>query len=102
MRDQIAERSRPGPRFLKSPDAREAWRYEPVLQVASPVVVDLAELSLLDDLLSQRNGRSSAVVVAEHVYDIVSFDGSEHRFGLGQVVSQRLLAKDDLSRFSCG
>src|SRR5712691_1335278 len=98
MRDEVAERSRAGPRFLESPDAREVRRHEPVLQVGPPVMVDLAELPLLDDLLSERHRRSTAVVVAEHVYDTVSLHGSEHRFGLSQSVSQRLLAKDDLLR----
>ena len=65
-------------------------------------MVDLADCPLLDAQPGYRHRGSAAVVVAEHVYDTVSFHGIEHYFGLGQSISQRLFAKDHLLRFGCG
>ena len=70
---------------------------DPVLQVDAAVVVDVADLPVVDELLGQRHRRAATVVVADHVDDAGLLDGGVHALGVGDGVGERLLAQDRLA-----
>ena len=69
----------------------------PVLQEAGAIVEDLSELSRVDDLLDERDGRDAAVIVPDGVGDAGLLDRAHHRQRFLGVARQRLLAEHHLA-----
>src|SRR5215208_6834305 len=98
----IPEGARPGHLPLEAPDHGHLRVEDEVLQVHSTPVPDLAEPSLLDELLRELDGGRPPVVEADHAHGANRSGGFEHLTCLLQGVCQRFLAEDVLAGFERG
>ena len=71
----------------------------PVLQEARAIVEDLAEPSLVDDLLDERHRRDAPVIVPDDVGDPGLLDRRHHRLRLFCRAGERLLRQHHLAGF---
>jgi len=101
VRQQVARYAAAGRRDVQSPQPVAASRPvggdRPVLQKVGAVVEDAAELSLVDQLLREGDGRDAAIVVPNGVCDFGCLNRSAHLLALGDVHCQRLFTKNHLS-----
>ena len=61
-------------------------------------VEDASQTAFVDQLLGERDGRDTAIVVPDHVGNARPFDGGNHLFAFSHVHGQRLFAQDHLAR----
>ena len=102
VRTQVAERAAAGLLGIEAPHKLQAGRRGPVLQVASPEVVDVADAAVVHHPLGQRHRGNAPVVVHDEVAHARTLHGGKHLLGLVQGVGQRLLADDVLAGLSGG
>ncbi len=100
MGAEIAERARARGLLLEPPDLGVGRA--PVLQVAAPEVLDLAELPGLEQLAGQPHGRHEAVVEGAQVDDAGRLHALPDVVRLGGVAAERLLADDVLAGLGGG
>ena len=104
--EQVAGDARAGRGDVEPPEPgaalRQVGRDRPVLEEVGPVVEDLAEPALVDQLLGERDGGHAAVVVPDRVRHAGLLDRVDHLLALGQVHRQRLLAEDHLAGLGRG
>ena len=101
--EQVAAHPAPGRRGVEPPQPLSALRKValdgPVLEELGPVVEDLAQPALVDQLLGEGDRGDAAVVVPHHVRHPGRLDRGHHLAPLGHVHRQRLLAQN---RFAGG
>ncbi len=99
--DQVAGHPGAGGSRVEAPKGGTALGHifgdGPVLQKTRPIMKRPAETSLVDNLLSERNGRHAAVIVPDHVGHAGVLDRRHHRLTLSDVHGERLLAKHRFS-----
>ena len=87
---------------IEPPKRRAALRQifgdRPVLQELRPVVIDLAEPSLVDEMFGERHRRHAAIVVPHHVRDAGLLDRGDHLRPLRLIAAERLLTHDHFAR----
>ena len=98
---EVAVRSRPCNIALEPPEERSR-RAAPALQVDGASVIDPTEGARCHQLVGERHGGDSPVVVPD---ERLTFGGCRrrgHRLGVGQRSGERLLAGDVLAGLECG
>ena len=90
---QIAVGTGSGVLFDQPPDQREVGVEDPVLQVDRAPVIDLADLSLIDELPGQGHSGDPAIVEGDHVPDLRLLDRIQHLLCFRKGIGERLLAE---------
>ena len=100
MSSEVAERTRPGLGSVEAPGV-EGRVVAPVLEIATPEVADLAELSCVDHLPRETHGGDETVVEGAEMLDAGCCDSLPDVVALVCGSTQGLLAEDMLARL-CG
>src|SRR5882672_1013148 len=100
---EVAEGARAGDLLLEAPDVgRVVVRHHPLLQVDRAEVVDAAELSGLDEVVGEPDGRDEAVVERGLVLDLGFPGGVPHGLGFFRGAREGFLAEDVLAGLDGG
>lgn len=80
----------------------KVFGHRPVLQEIRAVVVDATEISTVDDLLGERDGREEAIVIPDKVGETRGLDGLHHFESLFAIKGEGFFAEDHLAVFNGG
>ncbi len=101
MRQQIPGHAAAGHGSIEAPQPFSSlWqllRDRPVLEELRAIVKDASQLSFLDQLSQEDDGRNPAVVVPDRVRHASALDSTDHRFRLGDRSPERLLTQHHLA-----